>query len=59
MDYIKRVPNALIEIDIDHENENGFIFHVFEINDTKMKKTFNWYEVNKQSGTIKKMFDTN
>lgn len=55
IDYMKRVPGA--HVAVDHENENSFTVHVFEINSSQMTATFNWYEVEKQSAAIKKMFD--
>ena len=55
IDYMKRVQGAQIEVD--HEDENSFIIHVFEVNSSNMTATLNWYEVDKLNGTINKTFD--
>jgi len=55
IDYMKRVPGA--HIAVDHENESSFTIHVFEVNSSNMTASFNWYEVDKQNGTINKTFD--
>ncbi len=52
-DYLKRVPNALVEVD--NESEGQYNVHVYEIKDGHTA-TFNWYRVDKATGEVKKEF---
>lgn len=52
--YLTQVPNGIISLD--HEDETNFVIHVFEINESNTTATFNWFEVNKETGEISKLF---
>lgn len=48
-DYLKRVPNGIVEVD--NEVEGEYNVHVYEIKDGHTA-TFNWYRVNIKSGKL-------
>lgn len=49
-DYLKRVPSGRVEID--NEDEKIYHVHIYEIKNNHTA-TFNWYEIDKQSGEMK------
>lgn len=53
VEYFKAVPKAIIEID--SEENDSYSIHVYEIKDNHTA-TFNWFEVDKKTGSIKEMF---
>lgn len=50
-DYMNKIPNAQIAIDHFDEETNSYVIHVFEVKNGHTN-TFNWYDVNKLTGTI-------
>lgn len=52
-DYLKRVPNAKVEVD--NELEGEYNVHVYEIKNGHTA-TFNWYRVSIKSGEIRSEF---
>lgn len=51
--YLKDVPNALVEVD--NEIEGEYNVHVYEIKDGHTA-TFNWYRVSIKSGEVRSEF---
>ena len=51
MNYLKRVPQGLIEID--NQENNSYLIHVYEVKNGHTA-TFNWYRVDKITGEVKK-----
>ena len=54
-EYLKKVPNAKIQIDQFDEKTNSYMIQVFEIKNGHTN-TFNWYEVARESGEVRPMF---
>lgn len=52
-DYLKRVPNGIIKVDDELDGE--YNVHVYEIKNGHTA-TFNWYNVDKTTGAVKKQF---
>lgn len=52
-DYLKRVPNGLVAVN--GEEDNWYLVQVYEIVNGHTA-TFNWYNVNKTTGTVEKQF---
>ena len=55
-DYLKRVPNAKIDVESADEEKNTYLIHVYEIKNGHTA-TFNWYNVDKKTGEITAEFD--
>lgn len=53
IDYLKRVPNGLVLVN--GEEDNTYMVQVYEFKNGQTA-TFNWYDVNKSTGTIEKQF---
>lgn len=54
-DYKSRVKNSQVEYDHLNEDENKWVIHVYEqLSDHTA--TFNWYEIDKNTGEFSKMF---
>jgi len=53
IDYLKRVPNGLVLVN--GEEDDTYMVQVYEIKDGHTA-TFNWYNVNKTTGEVKKEF---
>lgn len=51
IDYLKRVPQARVEIG--SEENNSYLIQVYEIKNGHTA-TFNWYEISKTTGKVKK-----
>lgn len=51
--YLARVPTGRIEMD--HETPESFVIHVYNI-EKDHTATFNWFDVDKKTGKIKKEF---
>lgn len=54
-EYLEKVPKAEITLDHFDQETNSYIFQIFEVKDGHTN-TYNWYEVNKESGELKRMF---
>ena len=54
--YLVTVPNAIIEFDHESKDKTVWVIHVYEAKDGHTA-TFNWFDVNKQSGQIIKEFN--
>lgn len=52
-DYLKRVSNGIVEVD--NEEVGRYNVHAYEIKDGHTA-TFNWYQVDKDTGEVKKEF---
>jgi hypothetical protein len=52
--YLKNVKNGMVTFD--HENEDTYSVHVYEINQSNVTATYNWFDVNKETGAIAQMF---
>lgn len=52
-DYLKRVPNGLIAVN--GEEEDTYMIQVYEFKDNHTA-TFNWYDVDKNTGEVEKQF---
>lgn len=53
VDYLKRVPNSLVEVN--GKEDNVYMVQVYEFKNGHTA-TFNWYEVNKTTGDVEKQF---
>ncbi len=53
--YLKKVPNAHIEMDHETDSQSAWVVHVFEIKNGHTA-TLNWFEVDKKTGKIQKEF---
>lgn len=53
IDYLKRVPNGLVLVN--GEEDSVYMVQVYEFKNNQTA-TFNWYKVNKSTGTIEKQF---
>lgn len=53
IDYLKRVPNGLALVN--GEEDSAYMIQVYEFKNGQTA-TFNWYKVNKSTGTIEKQF---
>ncbi len=53
--YFKAVPNAKVNLDHEDTPTNSYVIQVYEIKNGHTA-TFNWFEVDKSSGEIKKQF---
>ena len=53
VDYLSRVPNGLVEVNGDDDTQ--YMVQVYEIKDGHTA-TFNWYQVDKATGEVKKEF---
>ena len=53
VDYLKRVPNGIASVN--GEEENTYLIQVYEFKDNHTA-TFNWYNVEKTTGVVKKEF---
>ena len=54
-EYLRTVPSGQVVIDHEDKDTNSYLIHVYEIKDDHTA-TFNWYEVNKDTGEIKTEF---
>lgn len=50
--FLKEVPGGKITMDHFDEETNSYVIQVFEVKNGHTN-TFNWYDVNKQSGEVK------
>lgn len=53
--FLKDVPNGVVEVDSESEDKTAWTVHVYEVKDDHTA-TFNWFDVNKQTKEIGKMF---
>lgn len=53
VEYLKIVPQG--KVDIDHEENGAYVIHVYEVKDNHTA-TFNWYTIDKATGSVKKEF---
>ena len=51
--YLKALPQGIV--DVDHEENGIYFIHVYEVKDGHTA-TFNWYTVDKKTGSMKKEF---
>jgi hypothetical protein len=51
--YIQNTPNS--QIRLDHEEDQNYIIQVYETKNGHTA-TFNWYKINKTTGTVQKEF---
>lgn len=54
--FVTTVPKGIVEFDHESEDKQLWVIHVYEIKNDHTA-TFNWYEVDKTSGAITKMFN--
>ncbi|MDP3941387.1 MAG: hypothetical protein Q8Q49_03705 [bacterium] len=54
IDYLKRVPSGLVAVN--GEEDNSYLVQVYEFKNGHTA-TFNWYKVDKTTGTVTKEFD--
>ena len=56
IDYLKRVPSAIIQAQSTTDEENSYRIQVYEVKDGHTA-TFNWYNVDKKTGEVVAEFD--
>ena len=56
IDYLKRVPSAIIQAQSTTDEEDSYRIQVYEVKDGHTA-TFNWYSVDKKTGEITAEFD--
>jgi len=54
--YLLTVPKAVIEVDHENDDKTSWVVHVYEML-SDHTATYNWFDVNKQTGQITKMFN--
>ena len=56
IDYLKRVPTAIIQAQSTTDEEDSYRIQVYEVKDGHTA-TFNWYNVDKKTGEVVAEFD--